>query len=90
MSLAIDIDRIQFVLLADGWHECAWMQKESSFSIDAYEYVQRRGAGKDPYMLLGGAEERLIPSRGFSFIDAEDHLQLCGPLTAILAIKIKG
>jgi len=35
MSLAIDIDKVATVLLADGWHTV----EDDSFDIDAYEYV---------------------------------------------------
>jgi hypothetical protein len=38
MSLAIDVDTVEMVLLADGWHEVA----EASFDIDAYEYRHDR------------------------------------------------
>jgi len=37
MSLAIDIDRVTAVLLADGWHQV----EEESFVLDSYEYVYR-------------------------------------------------
>ena len=35
MSLAIDVDRINRVLLADGWHAV----KGGSFTLDSYEYI---------------------------------------------------
>jgi hypothetical protein len=35
MSLAIDVDIIEKVLLSDGWHEVA----DASFQVDTYEYV---------------------------------------------------
>jgi hypothetical protein len=41
MSLAIDVDNITHVLLADGWHEV----HDASFGTDSYEFVRREGAG---------------------------------------------
>jgi hypothetical protein len=35
MSLAIDVDIIEKVLLSDGWHKVA----DASFQADTYEYV---------------------------------------------------
>ena len=35
MSLAIDVDRVIQVLLADGWHEVL----DDSFDLDAYEFI---------------------------------------------------
>ncbi len=35
MSLAIDVDNVSAVLLADGWHTVA----DQSFEIDAYEFM---------------------------------------------------
>jgi hypothetical protein len=35
MSLAIDVDIIEKVLLSDGWHEVA----DGSLQVDAYEYI---------------------------------------------------
>jgi hypothetical protein len=40
MSLAIDIDQVTGVLLADGWHDVV----DVSFEIDSYEYL--RGTGR--------------------------------------------
>ena len=47
MSLAIDIDKVQAVLLADGWHNVAPLaddEERSSFDIAAYEYVDETTA----------------------------------------------
>jgi hypothetical protein len=35
VSLAIDVDHVTEVLLADGWHIVA----EQSFTLDSYEYI---------------------------------------------------
>ena len=35
MSLALQVDQILAVLLADGWH----MVAKQSFSLDSYEYL---------------------------------------------------
>ena len=85
MSLAINVDQVYAVLLADGWHECdMWKDGRSSFMLDAYGYTEPR-EGKDPFICLGGGVEKLVPATGFCF--EESHVRVCGPITAILAVK---
>jgi hypothetical protein len=84
MSLAIDVDKVTRVLLADGWHDVA----NDSFSLDAYEYLwHHRGADRDPMVLHGGGQSGIC-SNGFAFTDP-DGRHLCGPLTAVLAVETK-
>lgn len=92
MSLAIDIDRIEAVLLADGWHRIA----PRSFELDAYEYIQDRGhdpetGWADPLLRFGGGQSPLVPSTGFEFILTGDEggFVVSGPITAILAVRHK-
>jgi hypothetical protein len=94
MSLAIDVDNITHVLLADGWHDV----HDASFGTDTYEFVGSEGTGDSP--MLGGGQEKHIPAAGhrgsttrehiaaagFSFTE-DDHI-LCGPLTSVLAIRL--
>jgi hypothetical protein len=48
MSLAINVDRVEAVLLADGWHEVSLNEQNvSSFTLGAYDFI-RRVEGKDP------------------------------------------
>jgi hypothetical protein len=42
MSLAIDIDKVSDVLLADGWHHVEFAKGQSTFVIDAYEFLEHR------------------------------------------------
>jgi hypothetical protein len=79
MSLAIDVDNITHVLLADGWHEV----HDTSFAIDSYEFMWRQGMGDKP--MLGGGQEKHVAAAGFSFAES-DHT-LSGPLTSVLAVK---
>ena len=95
MTLAIEVDDITHVLLADGWHTV----HDASFGIDSYEFMSRDGMGDSP--MLGGGQEKHIPAAGhrgstsrehiaapgFSF--TEDDQILCGPLTSVLAVKVK-
>jgi hypothetical protein len=94
MSLAIEVDDITHVLLADGWHTI----HDASFGIDSYEFTWREGTGDSP--MLGGQEKQIaaaghrgstsrehIAAAGFSFTEG-DHV-LCGPLTSVLAVKVK-
>jgi hypothetical protein len=43
MSLAIDIDKVSHVLLADGWHHVEFAKGRISFVIDAYDFLEHRG-----------------------------------------------
>ena len=81
MSLAIEVDHITHVLLADGWHTV----HDASFGIDSYEFMSREGMGDSP--MLGGGQDKHIAAPGFSF--SEDDQILCGPLTSVLAVKVK-
>lgn len=95
MSLAIEVDEITHVLLADGWHTV----HDATFGVDSYEFMGREGTG-DSSILGGGQEKHIaaaghrgstsrehIAAAGFSFTEG-DHV-LCGPLTSVLAVKVK-
>jgi hypothetical protein len=84
MSLAIDVDRIESVLLSDGWHSV----HGNSFLIDAYEYLAYpEGLDKDPDMQFAGGEAKeLIPAAGASWRDVQGHAYFC-PMTSILAVR---
>jgi hypothetical protein len=75
VSLAIDLDDVTAVLLSDGWHQVA----NSSFAIDAYEYVFQGDTTHG-----GGAGG--ITSSGYTFKEM-DGTWLSGPLTAVLAVR---
>jgi len=100
MSLAIDIDAVTAVLLADGWHEVM----DDSFCLDAYEFIESPKPGdpnldrerraraaweSDVLTVLGGGQERLVSATGFSFQTefADTIGWLSGPLTSILAVR---
>ena len=75
MSLAIDVDKVSAVLLADGWHKMA----DQSFDLDAYEYVH----GSETIHKGGQAD---VTSTGFTLKDDGGYI-MYGPLTAILAVR---
>ena len=81
MSLAIDVDEVRAVLLADGWHDV----KDESFEIDAYEFVR----GDEP-RLLGGQSDGVCSAgarwREAGYGGSNDREIFC-PLTSILAVK---
>ena len=90
MSLAIDVDAVTAVLLADGWHEVA----DDSFSLDAYEFIWSGKGGvraadmngdRDPMVLHGGGGSGVCAT-GYEFIDDGGEV-IAGPLTAILAVR---
>lgn len=61
MGLNINIDAIEGVLLADGWH----MVADESFDIDDYEFSGEGGsfeADAAPRMMANN--EKLLPRRG--------------------------
>jgi hypothetical protein len=72
MSLAIDTDDVQAVLLADGWHRV----EVQSFDLDAYEYVWRDGV-----ISSSGA-------MGFTFTDGDIGAIIRGPLQSVLAVRL--
>ena len=53
MSLALDVSRVEQVLLMDGWHRVA----TASFELDAYEFIH------DGRTVLAG-QPTIIPSIG--------------------------
>jgi hypothetical protein len=78
MSLAIDVDTVTDVLLADGWHKV----KGASFAMDAYEYLYQ---GE---LVLGGGQAAGVPSTGAEWTEPNGAHIAC-PVNAILAVKIK-
>lgn len=86
MSLAIDIDKVSDVLLADGWHHVKFADAKSTFAIDAYEYIQNRSEGRDPIVELGGGQCEGVPSTGATWFDADLNKQISCPLTSVLAV----
>lgn len=76
MSLAIDVDNVTAVLLADGWHTVV----DDSFNLDAYEYTWQGEA-------LHGGGQSGVCATGYAFTDSDGD-SLAGPLTAILAVRV--
>jgi len=79
VSLAIDIDKVEGVLLADGWHDV----DGASFTVDVYEFVQGE------QLLVGGGQVAGVPSTGATWRERNGDVLAC-PLTAILAVRWKG
>ncbi len=85
MSIAINIDLVTEVLLADGWHTVT----DDSFNLDSYEYIHGDlYSDRGVTILLGGGTDRLVPATGFTFTDKTGH-RISGPLTAVLAVRQK-
>jgi hypothetical protein len=80
------VDKVSAVLLADGWHKVKFVDGESTFGLDAYEYV--RGQGQDAETCLGGGQCEGVPSTGATWFDADGDRQICCPLTSILAVAL--
>ena len=77
MSLAIDIDNVTAVLLADGWHKVA----RESFDMDAFEFVHEERT-------VHGGGECGVSATGFSFWTPDDDL-VSGPVTSIVAVRYR-
>ncbi len=87
MSLMIDVDLVEAVLLADGWHQVA----DHSFTVDSYEFVwwpRDKSKGKDDPSMLHGSGDKAVSGAGFAFHDSNDML-VSGPLTAVQAVRHK-
>ena len=82
MSLAIDVDTVTAVLLADGWHDVI----DDSFDVDAYEFEEKIGEGEDPRILHGGGQSGISDS---GFVCRTSQGMICGPLTSLLAVKVR-
>ena len=76
MSLAIDCDAVEAVLLADGWHGVV----NHSFAIVAYEFVWQ---GE---VVLGVGQIKGLPANGAQWVEENGDTVTC-PLTAVLAIR---
>jgi len=81
VSLAIDEDRVQSVLLADGeWHSVHWEDGRSSFYADAFEILdyggsdERRRAGEPIFTVQPKAETAGI---GFLWCNGSDSHKNC-------------
>ena len=89
MSLAIDIDKVSHVLLADGWHHVEFAKGKSSFVIDAYDFLEHRGEGREPISHVSGGIVAGVTSTGAQWLErksGKSYVVAC-PLTAILAVK---
>ncbi len=77
MSLAIQVDDVQEVLLSDGkWH----VVKDKTFDLDAYEFKDG-----DKIVLYGGSVQG-VSDTGATWKGEGDSVFFC-PLTAIQAVK---
>jgi hypothetical protein len=83
VSLNIDVDNVDAVLLADGWHAV----HAKTFDLDAYEYHY------GGHVVFYGGQVKLVPSTGFAFKERLEDGRVVttyGPLTAILAVRQGG
>ncbi len=94
MSLAINVDKVTAVLLADGrWHEVRWADGVSSFTIDAFEFIwyggseEQRAQGEPTQIAQPKAE-----STGAEFMEDDDAggeaVQTVVPLNYIYGVRV--
>ena len=85
---AIDVDYVESVLLADGWHHV----NEGSFTLDPYQFVK----ATDAQAAVGDCEVLYpspsgTPPLGFAFTEQDsitgDLRRLGGPLSSIIAVQ---
>lgn len=89
MSLAIDREAVTAVLLADGWHQCV----PESFDLDAFEFVDysepsTSGVGFAARTIHSGGKSGICAT-GFVFQEAGEEGTVAGPLSAVLAVRVK-
>ena len=85
MSVPIDVDNVEQVLIAGQWHNVSG----NSFTVGAYEYIwhasqDNRRRGVPPESLLQAGEHDICPV-AFVFRTDGDRF-MCGPLTAVDAV----
>jgi hypothetical protein len=66
ISLALDVSRVEQVLLMDGWHRVA----TASFELDAYEFIH------DGRTVLAG-QPTIIPSMGGRWTEPDGSEVAC-------------
>lgn len=80
MSLAIDIDRVQKVLIAGKWYHVF----DASFVVDSFEFIWFATPGGEPDAVSGGEV-------GCSFVIKDEESQLrhtmFAPLSAIQGVR---
>lgn len=83
MSLAIDVDKVKFVLLQDGWHSVKQHNGISTFEIDCYEYLRRDPEDEyaNPYIYPQG------PIKTGAQWNEPDGQTIYVPITSIIAVK---
>lgn len=92
MSLLLDIDKINNVLINGRWYHV----KNKSFTMDAYEFIERH-KGSSEFQLYHAGGESGVCATGFCFRtsmlkdDADEpsdreEVYIAGPLTAIEAV----
>jgi hypothetical protein len=88
MSLAINVDRVTAVLLADGWHRVYG----KSFDVDAYEFIAGKCDSRgDAVVVLAGGQCEGVASAGAIWEERGARAELLWvacPLTSILAMKV--
>lgn len=82
MSLAIDASRVVAVLVGTEWLGVV----PGTFTLDSFEFTDDDGD------LIHGGGASGVCATGFSFMSKggrAPNLEVCGPLTAVLAVKLK-
>lgn len=81
MSLLIDVDKVEAVLLPDGWHEI----KVGSLLFDAYEFVWW---GDEPdYQRVAQSDQPKDCHTGFSFLTRPEEERYYGRIDAIICVR---
>jgi hypothetical protein len=78
VSLAIEIDDVVAIMIGGVWLEIEC----GSFDIDSYEFVH------DDNLLLGGGQSGICPA-GYVAALKNAQQKICGPLTALQAVRTK-
>lgn len=84
MSLQINVEKIEAVLLGGTWHSV----EPGSFWLDSYEfghYVERGLRAGEFRCDMGGGTHTC--GLGFCFTDVGTGQEVCGPITEIQAVR---
>lgn len=82
MSLAINPDRIEAILIGNTWHPVA------TCYIDAFEFVYDADARGDFDIAMGGGQDVLTSATGISWQDLDGD-RYAAPMRALQAVRYR-
>jgi hypothetical protein len=84
MSVAIETDDVLEVMVGGVWLKV----EDETFDCDAYEYIHRADPGDMDCIIVGAGDGKTVPTTGFTFVEQGSEFRVCGPLSAIQAVRV--